>query len=319
MREQTRQVDQERWRLTQEESRLRALQAALEDERRITMEQLSSQRAEVQRARDDLVREQRTTMSQIQEERRALATERAQLTSAQRDLISREKLKTETSVQAEADLGATATRIKEDTAAISVREARMKQEEEKLRREKQEFERNRSGFDEERDRIGKLGLEVQKRSREIEELCSDATRVRDEGEQALELAERVRANAESQRAEAEGMFLVIQEKERQLAQDRLAVAHERRLLEKDKQTGRCWQCEGYRTNPADQKQVIDSSARDSSNLLHPSQLGSASVTPDLLVNSLELKRTLRKWSKDREKDEEFLEQEAQFLSKLQMS
>ncbi|XP_068673186.1 fas-binding factor 1 homolog isoform X2 [Montipora foliosa] len=319
MREQTRQVDQERWRLTQEESRLRALQAALEDERRITMEQLSAQRAEVQRARDDLVREQRTTMSQIQEERRALATERAQLTSAQRDLISREKLKTETSVQAEADLGATATRIKEDTAAISVREARMKQEEEKLRREKQEFERNRSGFDEERDRIGKLGLEVQKRSREIEELCSDATRVRDEGEQALELAERVRANAESQRAEAEGMFLVIQEKERQLAQDRLAVAHERRLLEKDKQTGRCWQCEGYRTNPADQKQVIDSSARDSSNLFHPSQLGSASVTPDLLVNSLELKRTLRKWSKDREKDEEFLEQEAQFLSKLQMS
>ena len=38
-------------------------------------------------------------MSQIQEERRTLATERAQLSSAHRDLISREKLKTETSVQ----------------------------------------------------------------------------------------------------------------------------------------------------------------------------------------------------------------------------
>lgn len=47
MREQTRQVDQERWRMSQEESRLRALQAALEDERRITTEQLSLQRAEV--------------------------------------------------------------------------------------------------------------------------------------------------------------------------------------------------------------------------------------------------------------------------------
>jgi len=46
----------------------------------------------------------------------------------------------------------------------------------------------------------------------------DAGRVRDEGEQALELAEHVRANAEAQRAEAEGMFLVAQEKERQLAQ-----------------------------------------------------------------------------------------------------
>lgn len=47
MREQSRQVDQERWRLTQEESRLKAVQAALEDERRINMEQLSLQRAEV--------------------------------------------------------------------------------------------------------------------------------------------------------------------------------------------------------------------------------------------------------------------------------
>ena len=47
MREQSRQVDQERWRLSQEESRLKAMQAALEDERRITMEQLSAQRAEV--------------------------------------------------------------------------------------------------------------------------------------------------------------------------------------------------------------------------------------------------------------------------------
>lgn len=46
----------------------------------------------------------------------------------------------------------------------------------------------------------------------------DAGRARDEGEQALELAERVRVNAEGQRAESEGMFLVVQEKERQLAQ-----------------------------------------------------------------------------------------------------
>ena len=63
-------------------------------------------------------------------------------------------------------------KIKEDAAALSVREAQLKQEEERLRREKLEFERQRSGFEEERDRIGKLGLEVQKRSREIDELCS---------------------------------------------------------------------------------------------------------------------------------------------------
>ncbi|XP_022788434.1 fas-binding factor 1 homolog isoform X3 [Stylophora pistillata] len=322
MREQSRQVDQERWRLSQDESRMKAVQAALEDERRITMEQLSLQRAEIQRARDDLVREQRTAMSQIQEERRSLATERAQLSSAHRDLISREKLKTETSVQAEADLGATAVKIKEDAAALNVREAQLKQEEERMRREKEELERKRIGFQEERDRVGRLGLEVQKRSREIEELCTDAGRARNEGEQALELAERVRVNAEAQRAEAEGMFLVVQEKERQLAQDRLAIAHERRMLEKDKQSGRCWQCEGRRTSPAEQihaSQVSVSPAMDSSVHTHLSLPMSVPGTPDLLVNTLELKRTLRKWSHDKEKDEEFLEQEAQFLNRLQKS
>ena len=74
--------------------------------------------------------------------------------------------------QAEADLGATAVKIKEDAATLNVREAQLKQQEERLRREQEEFERKRIGFEEERDRIGKLGLEVQKRSREIEELCA---------------------------------------------------------------------------------------------------------------------------------------------------
>lgn len=224
--------------------------------------------------------------------------------------------------QAEADLGATAVKIKEDAAALNVREAQLKQEEERMRREKEELERKRIGFQEERDRVGRLGLEVQKRSREIEELCTDAGRARNEGEQALELAERVRVNAEAQRAEAEGMFLVVQEKERQLAQDRLAIAHERRMLEKDKQSGRCWQCEGRRTSPAEQihaSQVSVSPAMDASVHTHLSLPMSVPGTPDLLVNTLELKRTLRKWSHDKEKDEEFLEQEAQFLNRLQKS
>ena len=80
--------------------------------------------------------------------------------------------------QAEADLGATAVKIKEDAAALNVREAQLKQQEERLRREQEEFERKRIGFEEERDRIGKLGLEVQKRSREIEELCAVSFRFR---------------------------------------------------------------------------------------------------------------------------------------------
>lgn len=45
----------------------------------------------------------------------------------------------------------------------------------------------------------------------------------------------------------------------------------------------------------------DSPAVDTSILTHPSLPMSAPGTPDLLVNSLELKRILRKWSHDKEK------------------
>ncbi|KAJ7376427.1 establishment of epithelial cell polarity [Desmophyllum pertusum] len=335
MREQSRQVDQERWRLSQEESRLKALQSALEDERRITMEQLSSQRAEVQRARERSGARTENHHDSDTKKRRSLATERAQLSSAHRDLISREKMKTETSVQAEADLGATAVRIKEDTAALSVREAQ------------------------------------------------DAGRARDEGEQALELAERVRVNAEGQRAESEGMFLVVQEKERQLAQFRVCQLPAIRDWEKRERGKEATslispysfffihavflpylnpiapvhfkarflcvaKCNVYVTRIVllsrmsgvywrrTSRQGGVGSARDGEPVLQnrymlqirpqwtrqsypPLLQMSAPGTPDLLVNTLELKRTLRKWSHDKEKDEEFLEQEAQFLNRLQRS
>lgn len=47
--------------------------------------------------------------------------------------------------------------------------------------------------------------------------------------------------------------------------------------------------------------VSDSPAVDTSVLTHPSLPMSKPGTPDLLVNTLELKRTLRKWSHDKEK------------------
>lgn len=47
--------------------------------------------------------------------------------------------------------------------------------------------------------------------------------------------------------------------------------------------------------------VSDSPVVDTSVLTHPSLPMSTPGTPDLLVNTLELKRTLRKWSHDKEK------------------
>ncbi|XP_048575704.1 fas-binding factor 1 homolog isoform X2 [Nematostella vectensis] len=316
LREQTRQLDQEKWRLSAEEARVKTLQNSLETERRMTMEQLAEERADVQRLREEFMREQQRVTLHLQEEKRALSTERAQLASTHRELMTRERHKTDTSIQAEADLEATATAVKQDAAALSVRQAQMKQQEESLARDKREFERRKESFEEEKDRIGKLSLEVQQRSQEIGELCAEATRVREEGEEALVLAERLRAENGNEQAELDNQLVILQEKERQLAEDRVAIAHERRLLEMDKRAGRCRECAERHSPPL--PRTADSPVIPAEALYSPQSPGRGR-TPDILLNSLELKRALRRWSSDKEKDEEFLAQESRFLNRLQTS
>ena len=99
MREQTRQMDQDRWKLTQDESRVKAMQSSLDDERRMTMEQLAAERSEVQRAKEELLAEQKRVVMQQHDERRALALERAQLASTHKELLTRDHQKAAKSVQ----------------------------------------------------------------------------------------------------------------------------------------------------------------------------------------------------------------------------
>ena len=67
------------------------------------MEQLAADRVEVQRAREELLREQKRVTTDLQEERRSVAMERAQLSSAHREIITREKHKTDSTIQVSGD------------------------------------------------------------------------------------------------------------------------------------------------------------------------------------------------------------------------
>lgn len=57
------------------------------------------ERADVQRAREELLREQKRVTTELQEERRNVSMERARLSSAHREIITREKHKTDTTIQ----------------------------------------------------------------------------------------------------------------------------------------------------------------------------------------------------------------------------
>lgn len=63
------------------------------------MEQVTADRVEVQRAREELLREQKRVTTELQEERRSVAMERAQLSSAHREIITREKHKSDNTIQ----------------------------------------------------------------------------------------------------------------------------------------------------------------------------------------------------------------------------
>ena len=65
----------------------------MEEERRITLDQLSKELADVQRAKDQLLQEQKRLTSQFFEERRAISTERAELTSTQREMLTQDRFR----------------------------------------------------------------------------------------------------------------------------------------------------------------------------------------------------------------------------------
>ena len=77
----------------QEDSRLKSLRVSLEEERRITREQLEVERGLLQRTKEEFLSQQRQMMLDVNEERRSLALERAEVTAAQRGIMNKEKQK----------------------------------------------------------------------------------------------------------------------------------------------------------------------------------------------------------------------------------
>lgn len=338
VREQNRKLEEDKWKLNQEESRLKSLRVSLEEERSITREQLEAERVLLQRTKDEFFSQQKRMMIDVNEERKSLSLERAELAAAQRGIISTEKHKQENFTKMDVEQESTRIRLVEDTAALNTKETQLRKEQEELKRERREFLEKREKWQAEKDHIGKLGLELEKRAQDIEEVSLEAARVREEGSKCFETAQRMQLDIAKQANELESKVLLLQEKERQIAADRLATVTEKRELEIEKRHGLCIRCsQSQPTRMDDSNRKWEPSPRQSPAQLLSSDPSPSSthkstaevvpsapatsqsvlpLTPDLLVNTLEMKRTLRRWSQDREQDEEFLAKESEFLSSL---
>ncbi|CAB4016222.1 Hypothetical predicted protein [Paramuricea clavata] len=337
IREQSRKFEEDKWKLSQEDSRLKSLRVSLEEERRVTREQLEAERGLVQRTKEEFLSQQRQMMLDINEERRTLALERAEVSAAQRGMMNKEKQKHDNFTKLDAEQESARVRLAEDTAALDARETQLRRDQEELRREKRIFVDKHDKWNTEKDHIGKLGLELEKRAQEIDEVSLEAAKVREEGRKSLEVAQRMQVEIAQQANELEARVLLLQEKDRQVADERLASLKEKRELEVERRRGLCSRCSQSQSRP----RTLDSTGkREPSARLSQSLDGSLSsryatsrelitspppprassvhsLPPDLLVNTLDLKRTLRRWSQDKEQDEEFLAKESEFLNSLQ--
>lgn len=248
LREQTRHIEQDKWKLNQDENRLKATQAAFEEERRVTTEQLMRERQQLTKAREDMLTEQRRVVTECYEEKRNIAQERTQLTELQRETIEKSRHDRSSTLQAESDLEATLTRYQHESNTFNTRLSKVKQEEASLLAEKEEFVKQQKLLKDEFDKLNMAGKEVQQRSQEIDEFAVEARKVHNEGLRALEEAHVTQAEFFDARNQLEVTDMALQAQENALRQEKEQLESERRTFEQDKQLNRCHACKGLMSN-----------------------------------------------------------------------
>ncbi|KAM6300451.1 fas-binding factor 1 [Aegotheles albertisi] len=179
--EQTRLLEQERWRATAEQSRLESLQHSLEEQRRVMTQQLSMERAELERAKSTLLEEQKSVMQKCSEERRKLAAEWAEFHSQQQ--LSKERMERDMdrARQMDAQREGTIVSLAKEQAELKIRGHELKAKEEQLVRDRELLEEAWRELRREKE-VNRAMLSIQQQK---EEMKSMSKLLSQEGARAL--------------------------------------------------------------------------------------------------------------------------------------
>ncbi|NXT17975.1 FBF1 factor, partial [Syrrhaptes paradoxus] len=167
---QTRLLEQERWKATAEQSKAESLQRSLEEERQMLTQQLSVQRAELERAKSALLEEQKSVMQKCSEEQRKLMAEWAELHTQQR--LRKERI--------EGDMDRTLQRDSQREGSIlslAKEQAELKSRSHALEAQKEQLVRDRELLDEawqelrlEKEKVKGAMLRVQQQQEEVKSM-----------------------------------------------------------------------------------------------------------------------------------------------------
>ncbi|XP_064638032.1 fas-binding factor 1-like isoform X2 [Lineus longissimus] len=242
LREQTRQLDAERWNVKQEQNKLEGLQIQVDEEKRILADQAARDRKEMQKSKDSLLSEQRTIMAQLYEERRALAEERTEFVIQQKLWMEKKEKESVMMMQVTAERDGTLRTLADERAQTASRSAEVKKEEERIAAIVNTLEKEQRGVEEEKRRIQDFAVQLKKRSEEIEEMGLSAARARDEGQEALIAARKTEAEQNARLQNIQTQLQALRNKEKQMAQERLSLSKDKRDVENARKSVLCMNC-----------------------------------------------------------------------------
>ncbi|XP_005750160.1 fas-binding factor 1 homolog isoform X4 [Pundamilia nyererei] len=302
LKEQQRQLEKERWKMTAEQAKAESTQRSLEEERCVLTTQISVEREELERAKSALLEEQKSVMQHCADERRKLAAEWALFHAQEKQ--RHERAEREVSSLLEKREGSIIS-LAQEQADLKLRTAELKQKELAVAREREALEELREELDREKERLSSTALRLKTRAQEVEAFSKLAAEKYEEGERALQEAKRLEAEHEARLRNIHTQTEHLRQQEQRILKEQIRLSH----LHKD--TQRLGQNPPLTPLP----QIIAPVLTDSVSEL-PATLNVPPPVSFTSSQSMALQANLALWRYTAEKDREYLQEEQFFLENL---
>ncbi|XP_053911756.1 fas-binding factor 1 homolog isoform X3 [Cuculus canorus] len=195
--EHTRLLEQKRWRATAEQSEVESLQHLLKEQGQIMTQQLSIERAELERAKSALLEKEKSVMQKCSEERQKLAAEWAEVRTQQQ--LSKEWMKheVERTLQMHSQREGTILSLAKEQADLKIRSRELKAKEEQLARDRELLDEAWRELRLEKEKVNRSALRIQQQEEKIKSMTNLSSQKYDEGERALREACRMESEQQS--------------------------------------------------------------------------------------------------------------------------
>ncbi|KAL5017874.1 hypothetical protein ScPMuIL_003596 [Solemya velum] len=320
LREQTRMMDEDRWKVKQEHCRLESLQTSLEEERKLFNEQQARERANIDKTRDSYLEEQKSILDQLHREQQTLARERVAFETKQRILREDNDHYNMKNTQAKVEYEAFMATISEEKTKQIARKEALQKEVEGLEEEKRRIDTEMAKLHAKEEELIETVNLLKDRSEEVDAIYMASQQKFEEGMVALETAEQYHAHKTQREMAIQNEIQSLRAKDKEILEERLKLSKDKKEMENLKSKMLCANCRLPVNSPVIDNRML---AIQQQQVLVPNQGPMAVASPRLIDNSvvnvtqsIKADRTIRMWKMEAAKDQKYLEEESMFLYSL---